>query len=128
MLHNAIFSQWLEKETHCKFQETCYTLQCRAVTCNGLKKSLQSLQEVELSSTQSTASVTQCKFLCNLHSNGIVTQVAGRFQREACPLCNLPCNFLTSQRLHKAEPSYTFCNDCMDSSKPLQVAARDGSM
>ena len=38
----------LEKEIHCKLQETSYTLQSRAATYKGFKKSLQSLQKVKL--------------------------------------------------------------------------------
>ena len=43
----------LEKEIHCKFQKTCYMLQCQAATSNGFKTYVQSLQEVEPSSTVS---------------------------------------------------------------------------
>ena len=57
----------------------------RAATCNGLKKSVQSLQRIERSST---ASATQRKIFCNL-------QVADKLQRVTCPLCNFSRNFFT---------------------------------
>ena len=52
-----------EKVIHYKLQETYYTLQSRAATCNGFKKSLQSLQKVEQSST---VSVMYGTIFCNL--------------------------------------------------------------
>ena len=52
---------------------------------------MSSLQKVELSFT---ASVTQCKFLCNLCCFGAARQVAGRLQRVMCTISNLSRNFL----------------------------------
>ena len=41
MLHDAIFLVTClatsKQEIHCKLQNSCYTLQSRAATCNGLK-------------------------------------------------------------------------------------------
>ena len=51
------------KKGHCKLQETCYTLQSWATICNGFKKSLQSLQELQSSST---AGVTQLVFFATM--------------------------------------------------------------
>ena len=92
-------------------------------TCSVSKKYLQSLQQVDLSST---ASVTWCNFLCNLCCNGVERKATGRLQRLTHPLCNLSCNFFgfatapqsralfhVLQRLHEG-----FLN-------PLQVAAPD---
>ena len=88
----------LEQEIHCKLQETCYTLQSRAATCNSLKQSLPSLKKVE---TSSGASVTHCNFLC---CNGVARQVSGRLQRVTRPLCNLlPDRFLGLQRLYRVK-------------------------
>ena len=94
MLDDAIFLATcftnLEKEMHCKLQNTCYTLQSRAATCNGFKKSLQSLQEVELSSI---VCVPQCNFLFNLCCNGVARKVAGSLQGVTFPLSNLSRDF-----------------------------------
>ena len=98
-------------------------LQSWAATCNGFRKSLQSLQEVELSSA---ASVAQCNFLCNMCCNCVATKVAGRSQRVTCSLCNLSRNFLDLQQLHKVELGSTLCNDCMEFVlNRLQLAACD---
>ena len=70
-----------------------------------LQKSLQSLQEVESSST---ASDTWCNFLCNLCCNGVAKKVAGRSQRVTCPLCNLYHNFLGLQKLHISRARFYF--------------------
>ena len=55
VLHNVIFLATclatLGKIIHFRLQETYFTLQSWAATCNGFKKSLQSLQEVESNST-----------------------------------------------------------------------------
>ena len=62
-LHDIFFAtclETLEKEIHCKLQKTCYMLQCQAATCNSFKTYVQSLQEVEPSST---VSVTGYNFL-----------------------------------------------------------------
>ena len=60
--------------------------------CNlqWFQKSLLLSQEVESSST---ASVTRCNFFCNLCCNRVARKVACRWQRVACPLCNLSRNF-----------------------------------
>ena len=71
----------LEKEIHCKLQETCCTLRSQATTYNGFKTSLQSLQKVE---PRSTAIVTRYNVLCNLCCNGIARQVAGMLQYVHC--------------------------------------------
>ena len=79
-----------------KLQNTCYTLQSRAATCNGFKKSPQSLQEVELSSI---ASIPQCNFLFNLCCNGVARKVAGSLQGVTFPLSNLSRDFFRLARI-----------------------------
>ena len=97
----------------CNLQWFKKTLQSQAATCNGFKRSLQSLQKIEPSST---AGVTQCKFLCNLCCNGFARQVAGRLERVTCPIINL-------QRLHKVELCSNSTMIAWIVSKSLQVAA-----
>ena len=86
VLHGAIFFATclatLEKKVHCKLQETCY-----------MQKSLESLQELQSSST---AGVTWCNFLCNLCCNGVARKVA---------LCNTPSLQFVSQL-------FWACNNC----------------
>ena len=112
-LHDEIFFATClamsEQEIHCKLHETYHMLQPQAVTnnginnmlqskaasCNGFKKSPQSLQKVRPSSA---ASATQCNFLCNLCCNGIARQVAE---------CNMPSLQLVSQL-------FWACNDCSE--------------
>ena len=84
------------------------TKQSLAATCNGLKKSLQSLQKLEPSST---VSVTQYDFLCNLCCNCVARQVA------ACNMSSLQLVlqfFWGLQRLDKVELRSTFGKDCTD--------------
>ena len=70
----------LEKEINRKLQETRYTLQSRAATCNGFEKALQKVER------SSTAGITWCNFRCNLSCNGVARQATGRLQRVTCPL------------------------------------------
>ena len=65
------------------------TLQSRVATCNGPKKSLQSLQKVEPSSA---AIVRQYNFLAGGCSS-VERQVAGRLQRVTHSLSNLSPDF-----------------------------------
>ena len=129
VLHDAIFLATclatLEKEIHCKLQKICYTLQFRAATqcCGSKKKSAQSLQKVEPSST-----------LCNLCKPKNARQVAKmagymlatKFEKKISP-CNTSCrarlyflhqHFETVTRLQPEITACFFFNS-------LQVAVRD---
>ena len=90
VLQDAIFLATclatLQKEIHCKLQETCYTLQSLVTTCYGFKKSLQSLQKVEPSFT---ASVTQRNFFATC----VAMALTDKLQRVICPLSNLSGNW-----------------------------------
>ena len=100
MLHGTIsFANCLatlEKEIHCKLQETYYTLQSRAATCNGFKKSQQSLQKVERSSA---ASVTRCNFLCKLSRN-IGKRNPLQVARDILHVAISGCNLQWFQKIH----------------------------
>ena len=112
----------LEK-IHCKLQETCCTLQSWVVTCNGHKKCLQSLQEVELSST---VSVTRCNFLCNGCCNGVARKVEGRLKSVTCPLCNLSHNFFRLAKIAQSRARFYLLQRLQGIvSNKLQVAACD---
>ena len=50
LLHNVIFLIILEKQIHYNFQNTCHILESPTATCNHFKISLESLQNLQLSS------------------------------------------------------------------------------
>ena len=84
-------------------------LESWATACNGVKNSLQSLQEGESSSS---ASVTRCSFLFNLCFNRVARKVAGRLQRVTCPLCNLSHNFCRLATIAQSRVRFCFLQEC----------------
>ena len=82
------------KKIHCKLQETCCSLHSRAATCNGFKKSLQSLQKVE--------PTLQCNFLGNLCSNSGKKSIASCKRHVTCCILGLQL----------AMVSKNLCNHC----------------
>ena len=93
MLNNAFFFAsclaTLEKESHCKLQQTCYMLKSQTSTCNDLKKViahvaksrtqlsfLQLLQAQKIARQVSEKTCYTLQSTHNLSSNAIATQIA----------------------------------------------------
>ena len=106
------------KRNHYQLQKTCYTVQSsnsKQIACNRCRRYNGALL---------------CAIVASLKKS------RDKLERGNVTRCKLPATFLATPLQHKLkrklhcgtlamELNSTFCNDCKDFLKPLQVAARD---